>query len=381
MQPALTLLLLSAASAASASALPTSAPLTLLPANTLGRCLDGTASGFYFLPASSPASHSKWTITLYGGGECNSDASCSAHLHDSLGSSKYFASSASFTDHYADASTASNPGFGDWNHVQVPYCSQDLHTGTRTNASAETFGLFFSGRLVYEAVLTELDALGLASATDILLTGDSAGGIGVWPNLDSTAQRYPSARVVGAPVAGFYFYAFPYTGPNHTHSILSDFSPAGWRALHALYASYVDEDCGAAHASDPSFCMLANNSLPFISSSVFVTEAQTDQVVLLDHDDVPAQWLQQPQELAYLREWAGNMSVALSPLLATNAPRNGAFTPACFIHTSFSASAPLIEGVGFLQAAAAWYSGASPASQYKLSDSCGIMCNPSCPTS
>lgn len=94
--------------------------------------------------------------------------------------------------------------------------------------SNETWGFYFSGHLVLEAVLDALDAQGLTAATEIMLTGDSAGGIGVWPNLDYLAQRYPHARVVGAPVAGFYFYAYPYTGVNHTSSDLADFRPEAW---------------------------------------------------------------------------------------------------------------------------------------------------------
>lgn len=89
---------------------------------------------------------------------------------------------------------------------------QDLWTGQRTSADADTFGFYFSGHLVLESVLSELDAQGLTSATQIVLTGESAGGIGVWPNLDWIAERYPKARVIGVPIAGYYFWAYPYQG-------------------------------------------------------------------------------------------------------------------------------------------------------------------------
>ena len=306
-----------------------SAPLTLLPQGTLGRCLDGTPSGFYHLP--SPAS-TRWTLTLFGGGECSDAPSCTSKLSSSLGSSKYFAPAVDFDAgaHFADASPATNPGFAAWHHVQLPYCSQDLHMGTRTAASAETFGLYFSGHHVLNATLTALDALGLASATDILLTGDSAGGIGVWPHLDYLAARYPAARVSGAPLAGFYFYSFPYLGPNHTQSYLASFSPEGVEALHALYQPFLNADCAAAYAArgaSPAPCMLANYSRPFVRAPVFVVEAQTDQVQLLDHDDVPAAWVHQPEELAYIAQWAANMSVALEAVLDPANSKDGAFSP------------------------------------------------------
>jgi hypothetical protein len=119
-----------------------------------------------------------------------------------------------------------NPDFFSWNHVFVIYCSQDLHSGQRLEATPDTFGLYFSGNYIYNAVLAEMDAThGLGDATHIMLTGDSAGGIGTWYHLDDLAARYPTARVVGAPIAGFYFPAYPYTGVNHTNSTLAPFYP------------------------------------------------------------------------------------------------------------------------------------------------------------
>lgn len=59
--------------------------------------------------------------------------------------------------------------------------------------------------------------------------------------------------------------------------------------------------------------------------------------------------------------------------------RNGAFNPACFIHTSFDPQKPLIGGKSFLQAFGDWYYQRTPPAQYKLADNCGIMCNPTCP--
>jgi ribosome maturation protein SDO1 len=227
--------------------------------------------------------------------------------------------------HYADPDTTSNPGFGGWSHVQIPYCSQDLHMGTRTNVSGETFGLYFSGHLILEEILNALDAgsPSLKDATDILLTGDSAGGIGSWPHMDWLAARYPSARVVGAPVAGMYFYSYPYQGPNHTHSFLAPFDPAGVQALHDLYQPFLNPQCRDAYASQglsPSPCMLSNYSLPFVTTPVFVTEAQTDSVQLVDHDDVPAAFVGLPEEQAYLAQWKANMSVALSRVLSPSNP-------------------------------------------------------------
>lgn len=365
------------ATAASLSQRASTAPLTLLPSNSLGKCLDGTSSGFYFLNQSS----TKFVIAFDGGGECNSAASCKPKVNTPLGSSKYFSTENEFDDAgqwFLDTSSDRNPGFAHWNKVRVPYCSQDLHMGTKTTADASTFGLFFSGNLVFEAILDELDALGLRGATDILLTGESAGGIAVWPKLDATAARYPNARVSGAPVAGFYFYSDPYTGPNATGGGLASFSPAGLDELYALYAPSLNSACVAAFAGDASPCMLSNFSLPFVQAPVFVTESLSDSVQLTAHDDIPEQFRTLAPELAYIDEWAANMSVALQPVLgAGSSPAHGGFAAACWIHTSFTSTAPLIKGLSFLQAAAQWY---ERSGDYKIADECGApFCNPTCP--
>ena len=79
---------------------------------------------------------------------------------------------------------------------------QDVHSGTVTQPSASTYGLYFSGHLIFKAILDALEATaGLGKATDIILTGGSAGGIGVWINVDFLAQRFPSAQVAAVPIA------------------------------------------------------------------------------------------------------------------------------------------------------------------------------------
>ena len=179
-------------SATVCSALAAPVPLTKLT-DTAARCLDGTLSGYYHRSASAPANASKFIIHLQGGGECVDAKSCTQATTQAIGSSKYFAASLSDLPFAASAESA-NP-FASWNAIYVPYCSQDLHSGTVTSPSASTFGFYFSGHLVLRAVLDAVDAVGgLTGATDIILMGDSAGGIGVWLNVDWCVHRASSVR-------------------------------------------------------------------------------------------------------------------------------------------------------------------------------------------
>ena len=255
------------------------------------RCLDGSVSGYYLEKAVDPSTELKWVLYLNGGGECDSKEGCYSHLQSELGSSDYFKSNYSDSSswYFASGYCPYNPSFCTWNHVNVPYCSQDLHSGTREEATAETWDLFFAGHLIIESILDELDHMGLEKATDIILTGVSAGGLGTYMNIDYIKDRYPNARVTAATIAGYYFYATYYEGTNHTNpeDNIADFTTDGMVNLYELYQSYVDESCAKAMQSSsmhPSACMMANYSLPYLKSDIFAVQSLTDKVVLTGHE-------------------------------------------------------------------------------------------------
>jgi len=169
-----------------------------------------------------------------------------------LGSSKYFASEVDASGWFLASDYCDyNPTFCTWNHVYDPYCTQDLHSGQVITPSNETWGLYFSGHHVLTATLDELDQNfdnSLKDATDIIVSGASAGGIGVWMNVDYIAKRYPKARVTAATVAGHYFYATYYEGVNHTDpGGMADFRESAFKKTYELYDAFVDESCKHAH--------------------------------------------------------------------------------------------------------------------------------------
>lgn len=85
-----------------------------------------------------------------------------------------------------------------------------------------------------------------------------------------------------------------------------------------------------------------------------------------------------------MNDWHDNMTVGLGPLMAdTQAPRYGVFAAGCYTHGGFTHSYPLINGYNFYDAFREYYfvepgSSADNPSLYKLSDDCGVMCNPTC---
>ena len=353
------------------------------------RCLDGTVGGYYYQPATSNEFSKKYVIYLNGGGECDNEEDCLSQVNTSLGSSNYFASSVDTSKWYfGDDDCGHNKDFCQWNHIYDPYCSQDLHAGQRE--SANEWGLYFAGHHILDAILTDMDHK-LKYSTEIIVTGASAGGLGLWMNIDWIAQRYPQARVTGASIAGLYFWATFYEAADATEPFLADFREAGVENMYSLYNAFVDQDCAKSLSSTSYACMFLNYSLPYINSDVFVIQAETDQVVLEGHDGFPGvDYIDVSPDKEFLQSFHANMSTALAPFvqqetLSSNGlkRRLGAFAAACYTHTDFTASHPKIQNLNYYQVFHEFYfsknqSNDSDPSTYLLIDDCGEVCNPTC---
>jgi|EP01043_Picozoa_sp_COSAG02_P018498 hypothetical protein len=177
----------------------------LLPTGA-ARCLDNSPAGYYFAPGKSGSTI--WVINLQGGGSCQEEADCLKRAKGDLGSSKNWPATNNGAHSpflIPDAST--NPDFFSANRVHVAYCSGDGHQGNQTNADASTWGLWFTGKANLKAIVADLkDRHAMDRATHVLLTGESAGAVGSYQNVDSLAEWMGPGVVVGAaPVSGWFF--------------------------------------------------------------------------------------------------------------------------------------------------------------------------------
>ena len=200
----------------------------------------------------------------------------------------------------------------------------------------------------------------------------------MWLYPNYMRQRYPNAKVSMAGIASFYFFAYPYEGVNHTQSYLVDFRESAMKATVGLWNAYLDPTCTQGLGSMGFSCIFANYSYKFVDPEVriFAAQAQSDRVVLEDHDNIPDKYVSLAPEQAYLVEWRNNMTIALSQLTQAG---HGIFNPACLIHTEFSPTAPLIQGLSWLEAFENHYFNLTGPAGFQLADNCGIMCNPTCP--
>jgi hypothetical protein len=269
-------------------------PLKLLPTSTPvgGKCMDGTQAGFYFREGSS----SLFVINMNGGGGCSTKRECDGRRDTFLGSSDYWKSALEWKDiknGLLSTSCDTNPGFCEATAVDIPYCTQDVHTGTHTHASEATWNYFFDGFHNLVAIIDMLIAdYGLGDATQVLLTGTSAGGIGALWNVDYVASRLPSATVKAAPIAGWYLPGPHQTDPSEM-IIFSDYQhfKAGahgndfddpittdvWGS-HQLFP----QDCVADYGDDYLACATMHNRYKYIKASVFIMQNEYDPTHIFD---------------------------------------------------------------------------------------------------
>ena len=107
-----------------------------------------------------------------------------------------------------------NPDFCTWNKLFMHYCDGASFGGGRTDPieistrAGKPAQMWLRGRNNFDAVISYFlsnSSLGMSKATEVILSGGSAGGLAVFYNLDHLATLLPkTTRLVGFPDAGFF---------------------------------------------------------------------------------------------------------------------------------------------------------------------------------
>ncbi len=272
-------------------------------------CNDGSAPVLYYRPYRGEANRNRWTITLRGGGSCSDAETCAARW---CGCSA--ASPCAHTD-YVSGFDLSNmtgggrrgsPGGGidsrdpandnplaDYNQIQFAYCSSDTwignaravhYTTTHPRTGAEVdYVVHFLGDRILAADLDVVRREGVAPLTytldggavempdldeaeEVVIAGDSAGGVGVVHHLDGIVDLLRAHHVGGGPgpeVVGLIDSAI---GPDWQRldwsaSVLAPAGGVTYASAMRIIAgttqntgAFHDTSCLAVHASDPELC-------------------------------------------------------------------------------------------------------------------------------
>jgi hypothetical protein len=396
---------LAAAEAAAAAAPPPPPPLVNPMERVLlrkSKAIDGSPA-LYYLGRNTFST--KYVIWLEGGGICQSLEDCQGRANSSLGSSKASLPVMDVGQGMMRADPASNPDFYEWNRVYVPYVSGDVWGGAAAsplnpfpsggsdgNLMPEGTLGYFQGHSIVEEVLYSLrEASGLSSATEVILTGCSAGGIGTILNCDfvadslagmrqansgSGASTGPGPRVACRPEAGWF--GLPINDYAHftAGTVMSDLrhlissnwtyninpwmprSPEG-QACAADVASGKKQisNCAGQLHGQASCCNTPVVLYDYIKTPIYVSENTADGYQVEVQGGMPNKHT--AKEAAYIDYLRGILAGSLSSAVANGKRKsqNGLFAPACLNHCMPWNEGPTVGGRNHAQSFGDWYFG------------------------
>ena len=92
---------------------------------------------------------------------------------------------------YISDDEAVNPHMYNWNTVYVPYCDGGVFGGSNSSKTiVDGTEIYFRGANIVNAVIEDLlENKNLKNATDLIITGDSAGGEAAFLHCDNYAEK------------------------------------------------------------------------------------------------------------------------------------------------------------------------------------------------
>ena len=352
------------------------------------RCLDGSPAGFYY--ALGEPGTDTLVINLEGGGACSSAEECRGRARTRYGSSRYWSEAFPADQILLSSDPEENPDFWSAHHVYVPYCTGDLHAGTRTEAGDETFGYYFSGARNFEAIverfksIVRLDAR-FSQPSRVLLNGQSAGAVGVNRNVDKLAALYPDADVRAVPNSGWY-YPERFNDPRYPGDLMetyTSFANGGTKSLfdEAEGTTNVDVwamdfgECAEDFVENPRVCFSETINYKYTKSPVFVLGYLFDSQELVQQQGLPLTREEDANSttFAYLRAHGESVFNSISSNMKEG---DGYFLSACFEHVV--SKDRRVDGQSWIPLVGDWFYGRPGASNIRVVDSCfeesGLPC-------
>lgn len=198
--------------------------------------------------------------------------------------------------------------------------------------------IFFRGKRLLDANLASLlQTRGLRSATAVVLSGHSAGGLATYLHADYVRSQLPASLgfYAAVPDAGFFLDHARFGAPNAGEKYFGQGMRITWALANA--SGSFNSKCVAAHRAAPSDCIFPQNFAQHISTPLHVTQSQYDAWQLPNvlglgctppKGDCNASQLQ-----AFQQYRVATMSALNASGLYKSRPGFGMFNDACITHT------------------------------------------------
>lgn len=314
-------------------------------------CNDNSRATFFIGVQSS----NKWILFFESGGFCASLVDCNKrYLNENstvLMTSTLMPKEVIGRDLLSSSQTE-NPSFYNYRHVLVPYCSSDLWLGQRTNpkepfrfvndSSVDNFS--FRGQTIFRTLFTDLlREYNLREAEEIVLSGSSAGGIGVLNHARWVLDQVIKAQGLNAKLKSIvdsgWFINFQDTLEAKVRPRFMSFANITSAACQDTSRDYIC--CPSAS------CMIARGYYPsdvplLIVSSIYDLFMLGDVFSAQDTQENTATD-NSADYLTLVSMYGGAMNESIS-LTGTQASNVSIFAPACFQHIYLSTSSLWEEG-------------------------------------
>ena len=170
-------------------------------------CMDGSPTG---IGLNLDFASDKLIVFLEGGGACFNAATCTTVAHQNGFDEAEMTDLAGYLDAggMLDRDDPDNP-VADWSYVFIPYCTGDVHAGAQPDGAGGRDYVGYGN--VTRAVTLVAERMG-GSLSQVVLTGQSAGGFGAAYNYDQVATIFGAIDVPvdllddsGPPLSNTYF--------------------------------------------------------------------------------------------------------------------------------------------------------------------------------
>mmetsp|Transcript_9112 Transcript_9112/g.13716 ORF Transcript_9112/g.13716 Transcript_9112/m.13716 type:complete len:464 (-) Transcript_9112:109-1500(-) len=333
-----------------------------------GVCLDGSTPSYYLRHGFNEGIHT-WHIHFEGGGWCYNTESCHRRSKTDLGSSinypSCYDSQKIIHEGYFSSKSSINPLLYNANQVYVKYCDGGSFASDNFDNIS---GHHYRGRSIRKNLITNLlTRFSMAEATDIVISGASAGGLAVYLGLDAMAsqirqsiKRPQELLIVGIPDSGYFLdYDSKYssrgkahmvarlTGPPYHQEIGGNWFPEEYVDGQTIYATlmrglvsmmgvtsnftYDSSDSmarcirskSAANAND---CLFPENLISFIDTPFFALQPKYDSWQLVHEAGFPLRGM---DETTAANSYGRRLQESL---LSQLKPGSGAFLDSCVHH-------------------------------------------------
>lgn len=297
-----------------------------------------------------------------------------------------------------DSDPSLNPTFASFHRVIFWYCDGASFSGDRTEPfhyKPTNQTLYFRGKRVLELLMeTLVERHELASATDVLVSGGSAGGLSAFLHADRVhallrANGGAPTKFRAAPVSGFFLMHDAFDG----RAVYPDNMKYAFNMQNA--SDGVHAVCvGALPASEAWRCIFANYSYAVTQTPMFPLQSMLDnwQMGNIWYGDTPCVKSSfhncTAAELQDLNAFGAALMADLRRAPKFGRAGEGGFVESCLEHCGAQSASHFtnyaIDGTTLQQALSRWWAAdAQPASKHwhlpcSLTDAAPHQCNPSC---